>query len=69
MAGALLCAVTASADGPETGVVSGAVGDDSGAPIPGVRLTLSGPTGDQTVQTDTEGLYRFALVRPGAYTL
>ena len=70
MAGALLLfAVGATADGPETGVVSGTVVDDSGAPIPGVLLTLSGGTGELTALTDADGGYRFALVRPGNYTL
>ena len=61
----LLCAGTAFADGPETGVVNGTVVDASGSPLPGVGVTITGARGDKFVQTDENGQYRFALLQPG----
>ncbi len=53
------------------GVVTGTITDTSGAVLPNVSVTL---TNDATgiVQTETtlnDGVYRFALVPPGVYTL
>src|SRR2546423_6167602 len=55
-----------------TGSISGSVIDSTGARLPGVTVTLSGPYLPQarTVITDSRGEYRFALVPPGErYTL
>ena len=39
--GLALVATLGFADGPETGIVTGQVTDASGAPLPGVTVTLS----------------------------
>lgn len=53
----------------ETGAIIGAVNDDQGAPLPGVKVTLSSPNimGTRTVLTDAQGLYRFPALPPGVY--
>src|SRR5947207_12138829 len=50
-----------------TGSISGSVVDSTGARVPGVTVTLSGPYLPQarTVTTDSHGEYRFMLVPPG----
>lgn len=35
--------------------------------LPGAVIAISGPAGSQTTQTDGQGRYRFAELRPGAY--
>jgi len=54
-----------------TGTIAGAVTDSSGATLPGVTVTLSGPAmmGLQNVVTTTEGAYRFVAVPPGEYKM
>lgn len=47
--------------------VSGHVTDDSGNPIGGVEVVLSGPGGDLTVTTGSDGFYIFDRVDPGDY--
>ncbi|MEP0773223.1 MAG: TonB-dependent receptor [Acidobacteriota bacterium] len=50
------------------GSVSGTVVDNQGQPLPGVVVTLSGPTmqGSRTAVTDTAGKFRFMPVPPGS---
>ncbi len=53
----------------ETGVVQGNVYDTSGAPLPGVSVTLAGPKligGPRTTVTDANGFYRFPSVPVGS---
>ncbi|MDX1383235.1 MAG: carboxypeptidase-like regulatory domain-containing protein, partial [Thermoanaerobaculia bacterium] len=57
------------ADAPETGTVSGTVTDPSGTGLPGVSVTISGDRGEKFTQTDGDGMYRFALIVPGNYTI
>ena len=61
--------VPATADGPETGVVTGKVTDVTGNPLPGVMVTLAGERGSKELVTDPSGQYRFGLLVPGAYTV
>ena len=61
-AGLLLCVTLAFAQSPE---ISGIVVDPSGAPIPGVIVSLRG----REVATDREGVFRFAGPKPGLYDL
>ena len=54
-----------------TGAVNGIVTDSTTAVVPGVAVSLSGPS-LMTVQkatTDATGQYRFSAVPPGDYTL
>lgn len=62
----LAVAIPAAAQGT-TGSLTGRVTDSSGAVLPGVTVTLSGPNvqGVRTAQTDQEGVYRFRNVPPG----
>jgi TonB dependent receptor/Carboxypeptidase regulatory-like domain/TonB-dependent Receptor Plug Domain len=49
--------------------VLGHVTDDTGAALPGVVVTMSGPRGDRTASTSTTGDYRFDAVLPERYRL
>ena len=50
-----------------TGGITGTLADSSGAVLPGVVVTLSGPNlqGLRTVTTDPEGIYSFRALPPG----
>ena len=50
-------------------MVSGAVVDAAGDPLPGVQVTLAGERIDMVFRTEGDGNYRFALVPPGPYAL
>jgi hypothetical protein len=54
-----------------TGTITGRVTDTSGAVLPGVTVTIASPSllGQQTTTTNEQGLYRFAAVPPGVYTI
>ncbi|HEY7162319.1 MAG TPA: carboxypeptidase regulatory-like domain-containing protein, partial [Acidobacteriota bacterium] len=55
-----------------TGAIKGDVTDESGAPIPGVNVTVSGTaiiSGSQLSVTDADGNYRFPALPPGTYKL
>src|SRR5919109_1519401 len=55
----------------DTGSVSGAVFDASGAVLPGVTVRISGPKlpAGRTTQTNENGLYSFTLLLPGEYVV
>jgi Carboxypeptidase regulatory-like domain/TonB-dependent Receptor Plug Domain len=54
-----------------TGGISGTVTDPSGAVVPGAKLTLkNNATGEsQDATTTSTGLFNFALLKPGIYTV
>jgi outer membrane receptor protein involved in Fe transport len=54
-----------------TGAISGTVNDASGAPLPGVTVSVSGPNivGTETATTTEHGFYRFLNLPPGEYQL
>jgi outer membrane receptor protein involved in Fe transport len=54
-----------------TGGIVGTVKDASGAVLPGVTVSLTGPTvvGTQTATTNEDGFYRLVNLPPGAYDL
>src|SRR5262245_32499722 len=54
-----------------TGSLIGTVQDESGSVLPGVSVSLKGPTivGTQTTTTNESGLYRFPALPPGTYTV
>ncbi len=66
---ALICATALLADGPQTGTIDGRVLDAQGAALPGVTVTITGPQNTRTVITDANGVYRFALLLAGRYTV
>ena len=55
---------------PPAPSLRGQVLDPSGAAVPGLTVTVVGPTGMKlAVQTDDQGKYAFRNLAPGAYTL
>jgi hypothetical protein len=68
---ALLLALTRPAFSQTTGSINGTVTDNTGAVLPGVTITASGPAlmGSQTAITNAEGQYRFPTLPPGTYRL
>ena len=54
-----------------TGGISGTVKDSTGAMLPGVTVSVSGPAivGTQTATTNEQGFYRFINLPPGDYQL
>ena len=54
-----------------TGAINGKVTDKTAAVLPGVTVTISSPSmmGTRTAVTSEDGLYRFAAVPPGDYTV
>jgi outer membrane receptor protein involved in Fe transport len=67
----VLAASPVTAQVATTGRIVGAVTDDTGAVLPGVRVELSGERimGTQVFTTDEQGQYRFASLPPGVYAL
>src|SRR5215212_9083014 len=66
----LSCATTAFAQSA-TGTISGTVVDGTGAALPGatVNVTEAATSAVRTVTTDEAGLFRFAALSPGRYSL
>ncbi len=55
---------------PNAGRIEGIVADPSGAPLPGARVTLSGPAiRPRTTLSDANGAFSFTAVPPGDYTV
>ncbi len=52
-----------------TGNLYGTVTDESGAPLPGVSVTVAGIGADRTQFTDATGGFRFLGLDPGGYTV
>src|ERR1700730_11296312 len=51
------------------GNLGGIVADTTGAVVPKAKVTLTGPTGNSTTMTDSQGRFMFDLLVPGFYTL
>src|SRR3954465_458759 len=70
----LLMATTAtlwgqgSAESSVRGNLAGVVVDNSGAVVPGAKVTLSGPTGTRAVNSNGQGQFLFPLLTPGYYS-
>jgi len=51
------------------GSLSGVVLDPSEAVVSGAKVTITGPTGDKSMQTDPEGRFLFQVLTPGFYSI
>jgi Carboxypeptidase regulatory-like domain len=51
------------------GSLSGVVLDPSDAVVSGAKVTITGPTGDKSMQTDPEGRFLFQVLTPGFYSV
>lgn len=49
------------------GNLGGVVVDSTGAVVPKTKVTLTGPTGNRTTMTDSQGRFMFDLLVPGFY--
>src|SRR5215218_7780364 len=68
----LLGAPASLAFGQITGSIAGTIHDESGAVLPGVMVTLTGPSLQResvVVTSGADGSYRLSLVPPGTYTV
>ena len=52
-----------------TGRIEGRVVDAQSLPVPGVTVTTTGPQGEKTTTTDTDGRFTVPLLTPGSYQL
>jgi hypothetical protein len=72
---ALLLSLTAlgfAQQGSESSVkggLSGVVVDPTDAVVSGAKVTITGPTGDRSMQTDQEGRFMFQVLTPGFYSI
>ncbi len=64
-----LLAVSAWAQGTQTGNIYGSVTMRDGAPVPGVTVTMTGVGAPQTYITDSSGAFRFLSLSPGNYSV
>ena len=57
--------------GQTTGQIKGEVLDEKKQPLPGVIVTLTGPSlqGERAVRTDAQGRYQFPVLPPGNYAV
>src|SRR6267378_4353899 len=51
------------------GNLGGTVVDATGAVVPKAKVTLTGPTGNMTTVTDSQGRFMFDLLVPGYYSV
>ncbi len=64
---AALVVFSASAQ-PGTGTIKGVLADDSGSPVPAASVIITGAAGfTKTVQTQADGSYTLAGLKPGPY--
>jgi hypothetical protein len=52
-----------------TGRIEGRIVDTQSLPVPGVTVTATGPQGEKTAVTDTDGRFTVPLLTPGVYQL
>ena len=58
-----------SSESAVKGNLSGAVTDPTGAAVQGARATISGPVGENTMETNSEGRFLFQVLIPGIYSV
>ena len=66
---AALVFAQAGSESSVKGSLSGVVLDPSDAVVSGAKVTISGPTGDKSMQTDPEGKFLFQVLTPGFYSV
>ncbi len=55
---------------PGTGTIKGVLTDDSGSPVPAANVVITGGGGfTKTVQTQADGSYTLAGLKPGPFTV
>src|SRR5437660_7867714 len=59
----------ASAESAVRGNLAGSVVDPSSALVQGAKVTLSGPMGQRSAETDQEGRFLFQVLVPGFYSV
>src|SRR5438445_2138239 len=64
-----LFASSAFAQVATTGNIIGTVTDQNGAAVVGANVTVSGPLGERTATTDSNGLFRVENLIPGNYSV
>jgi hypothetical protein len=69
----LMLAITAVLDAQviQTGALRGVVNDDEGKPLPGVSVTVTGPSllGSESAVSSESGAYRISFLPPGTYSI
>jgi len=58
-----------SAESSVRGNLAGVVVDNSGAVVPGAKISLTGPTGTRVFNSNPQGQFEFPLLTPGFYGL
>jgi hypothetical protein len=58
-----------SAESSVRGSLAGVVVDNSGAVVPGAKITLNGPLGSRAVNSNPQGQFQFPLLTPGYYSI
>jgi hypothetical protein len=66
-----VCAASGQTVSATTGAMNGKITDTTGARLPGVTITISGPSmqGTRTDVTTEDGVYRFPSIPPGDYKI
>jgi iron complex outermembrane receptor protein len=64
---AVWIALASSAAAQTTGSLAGVVRDAQGAVVPGVTVTVTGPSGMRVATTDGQGAYKASALTPGTY--
>jgi len=67
--GLMSYAANAFAQVATTGNITGTVTDQNGAAVPGVTVTVSGPLGEKTATTDSNGIFHVENLIPGNYNV
>src|SRR5262245_19645060 len=62
-------ATFAQGDIQTRGSIRGTGADPGGALVTGATVTITGPTGERTVQTSADGTFEIANLLPGAYVV
>jgi hypothetical protein len=65
----LLCAGLVAQESTVKGNLGGVVADSTGAVVAKAKVTLTGPTGNKTTMSDSQGRFMFDLLVPGFYSL